>query len=99
MLEVVERGGELATAVAQDARELLGLLHRRLDPLARELLGGLLDVVDDVVDGTREHVDVLARSNGVILLARRRLTILWVTRSPSSSQSLISWRRPRSSGQ
>ena len=37
---------------------LLGLLHRRLDAVQRELVGGLLGVVDDVVERARERVHV-----------------------------------------
>ena len=51
-------------AVAQDARELLGLLHRGLDPVHGELLRALLDVVDDVVDRPGERVDVVAVERG-----------------------------------
>ena len=48
----LERRGEGASAVAEDPGELLRLIHRRLDVLDRELLGDLLDVIDDVAFGT-----------------------------------------------
>ena len=41
-------------------RLLLGLDHRRLDPVEREEVRDLLDPVDDVVEPGRERVDVLA---------------------------------------
>ena len=48
------RGGDEELALAN------GLRRRRLDLVDAEQLGGLVDVVDDVVDRGREPVDVLA---------------------------------------
>ena len=42
----------------EQLRDRLGLLHRRLDAVAAELVGGLLGEVDDVVERDRERVHV-----------------------------------------
>ena len=49
-----------AAGLVQHARQPLGLLHRRLDPVEAEEVGDLLDEVDDVVERRRERDDVLA---------------------------------------
>ena len=51
---------DLAAGLVQDARQLLRLLHRRLDPVQPEVVGDLLDEVDDVVERRGELEDVLA---------------------------------------
>ena len=51
-------------ASSQHAGELLRLLHRRLDVVEAHEVGGLLGVVDDVVQRRRERVDVLAVDRG-----------------------------------
>src|SRR5829696_1161069 len=64
--DVVERAQprdrlrDLPRRLVEDPRELLGLLHRRLDAVQREEVGDLLDEVHDVVHPRRERVDVLA---------------------------------------
>src|SRR5215217_444992 len=55
---------DLPRGLVQDARQLLRLLHRRLDPVQREEVGDLLDEVDDVVHPGGERVDVLAVDRG-----------------------------------
>src|SRR3954454_20610983 len=55
-----DRVVHLAAGLAQDARELLRLLHRGLDPVQPQVVGDLLDVVDDVVERGGEVEDVLA---------------------------------------
>ena len=52
----IPRSNSEATA----SREMLRLLHRRLDPVQREEVRDLLDEVDDVVHAGREREDVLA---------------------------------------
>src|SRR5215204_269226 len=59
-----DRGGHLLAGEVQDLRLLLGLGHRRLDPVQREEVGDLLDPVDDVVQPGCERVDVLAVDRG-----------------------------------
>ena len=44
----------------QDVGQPLGLLHRRLDLVEAEVVGDLLDEVDDVVERRGEREDVLA---------------------------------------
>ena len=58
--EVRERGGKLLARRHQDRRHLDRLLHRGLDLVEPEEVGGLLREVDDVVDLGGERVDVLA---------------------------------------
>ena len=70
---------------------LLRLLHRRLDAVEPELVGGLLGVVDDVVERARQRVDV----GGVEVRRARprsasRLRISCAIRSPSCSQASTS---------
>src|SRR4051812_21993819 len=55
-----DRVVHLAAGLVEDARELLRLLHRRLDAVEPEVVGDLLDVVDDVVERGGEVEDVLA---------------------------------------
>ncbi len=50
----------MADRCREDARLLDGLAGRRLDAVELEQVGRLLDVVDDVVDRSREREDVLA---------------------------------------
>ena len=50
--------GHLARGQDEHLRDRLGLLHRRLDAVAAELVGGLLGEVDDVVERDRERVHV-----------------------------------------
>ena len=60
---VRSRGIALLTSrhgLVEDPRQLLRLLHRRLDPVEPEEVGDLLDEVDDVVERRGERVDVLA---------------------------------------
>ena len=56
--QLVQRGGHLGGGGDRQLGDLLGLLHRRLDPVAAELVGGLLGEVDDVVERDRERVHV-----------------------------------------
>ena len=51
---------QLAAGVVEDPREVLRLVHRRLDAVQREVVGDLLDEVDDVVQRGGEVEDVLA---------------------------------------
>ena len=51
---------DLAARLVQDPRQLLRLVHRRLDPVEPEVVRDLLDVVDDVVERRGEVEDVLA---------------------------------------
>ena len=55
-----DRVVHLAAGLVEDARELLRLLHRRLDPVQPEVVGDLFDEVDDVVQRGGEVEDVLA---------------------------------------
>ena len=57
---MLERAGDLLAAEHEDVGHLQRLLHRRLDPVEAHEVGGLLDVVDDVVELGREAVDVLS---------------------------------------
>ena len=62
-LKVRRRGIASSTCAAglvQDPRQLLRLLHRRLDAVEAEEVGDLLGVVDDVVERRGEREDVLA---------------------------------------
>src|SRR3954470_11395136 len=63
VLEVAQprhRLGDLAAGLEQDVRQALGLLHRRLDAVEPEVVGDLVDEVDDVVERGGEGQDVLA---------------------------------------
>src|SRR4051812_13920192 len=63
VLEVAQprhRLGDLAAGLQQDVRQALGLLHRGLDPVEAQVVGHLVDEVDDVVELRREVEDVLA---------------------------------------
>ena len=52
---------ESCSAADDDEPGLLdGVLRRQLDAVEAEQVGGLLELVDDVVDLDREHVDVVA---------------------------------------
>src|SRR5919106_390130 len=51
---------DLARRLQQDVRHPLRLLHRRLDLVEAEVVGDLVDEVDDVVQVGRELEDVLA---------------------------------------
>src|SRR3954452_13756371 len=67
--EARDRVVHLAAGLVEDAGQLLGLLHRRLDPVQREVVGDLLDEVDDVVERRGEIEDVLAldrRDEGLV---------------------------------
>jgi hypothetical protein len=50
--------GDLVGGIHQHLGELLRLVHRRLDAVQPELVGRLLGVVDDVVEGARQRMDV-----------------------------------------
>src|SRR5919112_315649 len=52
--------GDLPGRLQQDVRHALGLLHRRLDLVQPEVVGHLVDQVDDVVHVRRQLEDVLA---------------------------------------
>src|SRR3954471_20906157 len=54
------RLGDLARGLHQHVGEPLRLLERRLDLVEAEVVGDLFRVVDDVVQGARQRVDVLA---------------------------------------
>src|SRR5829696_7111894 len=60
----LDRLRDLLARLVQDPRLLLGLRHRRLDPVQREEVRHLLDPVDDVVEPRRQRVDVLAVDRG-----------------------------------
>src|SRR4051812_44260076 len=65
----LDRVVHLAARLVQDPRQLLRLVHRRLDPVELEVVRDLLDVVDDVVQRRREVEDVLAlerRDEGLV---------------------------------
>ena len=64
-----QRGDDLLGRAHEHVGHLLGLLHRRLDAVEPELVGGLLGEVDDVVERARQRVDV----GGVEVRAPRRL--------------------------
>ena len=53
-----QRVGDLLGGADEHVGDLLGLLHRRLDAVEPELVGGLLGVVDDVVERAGERVHV-----------------------------------------
>ena len=55
-----DRVVHLAAGLVQDPGELLRLVHRRLDAVQREVVGDLLDEVDDVVERGGEVEDVLS---------------------------------------
>src|SRR5437660_1456866 len=55
-----ERPLQLRGRLDQNPALIERLLHRRLNPVEVEQIRGLLDVVDDVVDGLRQVIDVLA---------------------------------------
>src|SRR3954454_19610848 len=55
-----DRVVHLAACLVEDARQLLRLLHRRLDAVEPEVVRDLLDVVDDVVERGGQVEDVLA---------------------------------------
>src|SRR6266508_4236959 len=59
-LEIGEGTSEMLHRGHEDPALLEGLLGRRFDPVQVEEFARLLDVVDDVVGGCRELVDVLA---------------------------------------
>src|SRR5215210_5598170 len=59
-----DRVVHFAAGLVEDPRELLGLHHRRLDAIEREVVRDLLDVVDDVVQRRGEVEDVLALDRG-----------------------------------
>ena len=61
-----QRRGDLLGARDEHVGDLLRLLHRRLDAVEHELVGGLLGVVDDVVEraGERVHVGGVERARG-----------------------------------
>ena len=91
-------------SAAQRARDLLGaqptstsaiccgLLHRRLDAVEAELVGGLLGVVDDVVERAGQRVARRPASSGArpVPLPLSRWMMSWAMRSPSCSQSSTS---------
>ena len=52
--------GDLARRVQKHVGQALGLLHRRLDLVEAEVVGHLVDEVDDVVEVADEPEDVLA---------------------------------------
>jgi hypothetical protein len=52
--------GDLARCLQEHVRQALGLLHRRLDLVQAEVVGDLVDEVDDVVERADEGEDVLA---------------------------------------
>ena len=52
--------GDLARRLQEDVGQALGLLHRRLDLVEAEVVGHLVDEVDDVVEVADELEDVLA---------------------------------------
>ena len=58
--QVLQPLGELLAGGDQDLGQRHGLLHRRLDLVEAEEVGGLLGEVDDVVHLGRQPVDVLA---------------------------------------
>ena len=62
--QVVEALGQLLAGRDQDLGQGPRLLHRRLDLVEPEEVGGLLGEVDDVVHLGREAVDVLAVDRG-----------------------------------
>ena len=55
---------ELLDLLDDDRGLLDGGLGRRLDPVQDERVGGLLDVVEDVVEAADQGVDVLAIDRG-----------------------------------
>src|SRR3954447_14057626 len=60
---------DLARGVVEDRRQPVGLVHRRLDLVEAEVVGGLLDEVGDVVERRGELQDVLAvdrRDEGLV---------------------------------
>src|SRR3954471_14888504 len=60
---------DLARGVVEDRRQPVGLVHRRLDLVEGEVVRGLLDEVDDVVERRGELEDVLAvdrRDEGLV---------------------------------
>src|SRR5215217_8353774 len=46
--QLMQRHGHLVRGGDEQVADRLGLLHRRLDPVAAQLVGGLLGEVDDV---------------------------------------------------
>ena len=67
----------------------VGLLHRRLDAVEPELVGGLLGEVDDVVERAGERVARRPASSGARRAAApaSRWRMSWAIRSPSCSHS------------
>ena len=68
-----ERGRELVGRADEHVGDLLRRLHRRLDAVAAELVGGLLGEVDDVVEraGQRVHVGRLGHGARAPTCGRR----------------------------
>ena len=87
-----QRGGDVLGARDEHVGDLLRLLHRRLDAVEPELVGGLLGVVDDVVERARErvHVGRVERRAAPFPLPASRCRMSWAMRSPSCSQSRMS---------
>ena len=56
--QLVQRRRDLVRRGDEQLGDRLGLLHRRLDRVAAELVGGLLGEVDDVVERDGQRVDV-----------------------------------------
>src|SRR3954454_15252762 len=66
-----QRGAHLVAGGDEDLGEQAGVLHRGLDAVQAQHVGGLLGVVDDVVEGSRElqaleRVERLARRAAVV---------------------------------
>src|SRR3954447_22276409 len=59
-----DRVVHLAAGLVEDPRQLLRLVHGRLDAVELEVVRDLLDVVDDVVERRGEVEDVLALDRG-----------------------------------
>ena len=87
--QAAQRLRDLLAGADEHVGELDGLLHRRLDPVEAELVGGLLGVVDDVVERRRQRVAVAGVERRARCRRRplRRWMMSWVMRSPSCSQS------------
>jgi hypothetical protein len=56
--QIAEQPVDLHARLGEDPREDVGLLHRSLDREQAHEVGGLLDVVDDVVELRGERVEV-----------------------------------------
>ncbi len=82
---------DLLAGADEHVGELDGLLHRRLHAVELEQRGGLLGVVDDVVErrGQRVAVARVERRTHATAPASRWM-MSWVMRSPSCSQTFRS---------